>query len=190
MSRLKKEYELKQEEDRELRIPALYASSELPDIKSQWMDTRLSSAPSEERSAVEEGLLMHRVLELIVRREDLPKAVLTVVEEGQIPAAEFDHWIERIERAFAIEEVNRWFADGVEVLNERDILLPDGRRYRPDRVVLEGSKAVLLDYKTGSPGRHYHRQLQTYADVVSQMGYSEVEGWLFYTDVLQVERVV
>ncbi len=190
LGELKKKTDSKERVSKQVELPTLFSGAQLPEIKSRWVDAKLSSTPSDQRTAIEEGLLMHRILELVIRKRDIPAAILNTVESGQISANEVDHWQNRVERALELEKVRDWFADGIEVLNERDILLPDGSRYRPDRVVLDGKKAILIDYKTGSQRTGYEMQLKTYTDLVVEMGYHSVEGWLFYTDILKAQRVV
>jgi ATP-dependent helicase/nuclease subunit A len=174
----------------EVLLPQLHASGSLPPVKSSWNPVSLTSAPKEERHAVEEGLLLHRILELVHVKTDIPGAIRTVVEEGHIGKEEKGYWLDRIHRAMALDPVADWFEEGLEVLNERDILVPGGKRYRPDRVVIRNGKAVIIDYKTGSQHPSYAKQLETYAGAISKMGYSEVEGWLFYTDILKTDRIV
>ena len=166
-----------------------HSAQQLPQIKTTGIKTGIASADSSDRTAIEEGLLMHRILELVIRKSDLPKALLQVIEEGHMAESEYDEWKSRIQAAFGLDPVAKWFEDGIEVLNERDILLPDGRRYRPDRVVLKGNKAIVIDYKTGRPYAHYQKQMGVYCSVLREMGYDETEAWLFYTDAMKTEQV-
>lgn len=166
------------------------ATGRVPEIKSQWSASGLCSQADGQRTPIQDGLIMHRILERIVVKSDLRKALLSNIEEGHLPAAEYDYWLDRIERALTLEPVSEWFEQKFEILNERDILLPDGSRYRPDRVILDGEKATVVDYKTGMPRNYYSRQIKIYTDTLKSMGYSPVEGWLFYTDVLRTQKVV
>ncbi|TVQ44692.1 MAG: hypothetical protein EA362_09680 [Saprospirales bacterium] len=165
------------------------SAQQLPQIKTTEIKAGIASAEAGDRTAIEEGLLMHRILELVIRKSDLPKALLQVIEEGHMAENEYDEWKSRIQAAFGLDPVANWFEDGIEVLNERDILLPDGRRYRPDRVVLKGTKAIVIDYKTGRPYAHYQKQMGVYCAVLHEMGYDETEAWLFYTDAMKTEKV-
>ena len=176
--------------EKSLTFEEYTSSDKLPKIKAIGPDGGLTSAGFSERTAVEEGLLMHRILELVVRKSDLKKALLQLIEEGHIADSEFDLWENRIQAALKLQPVAEWFRDDLEVLNERDILMPDGRRYRPDRVVLEGPKAILIDYKTGRPYAHYQKQMDTYSTILRDMGYSEIEAWLFYTDAMKTQQII
>ncbi|HRZ22047.1 MAG TPA: hypothetical protein P5184_10290, partial [Bacteroidales bacterium] len=59
---------------------------------------------------------------------------------------------------------------------------PSGQSYRPDRMVLMGDRAVVMDYKTGSPSPEHHRQLQIYGRLLHDMGYEHIEQYLIYLD--------
>lgn len=168
----------------------LEATGSLPEIKGSWRPNPLSSSPPGERHPVEEGIILHRILELVNVKSDIPAAIRTVIQEGLIGRDEKDHWSKRIDAAMALTPVSEWFDEKLEVMNERDILIPGGKRYRPDRVVMDGKKAVVIDYKTGSEHPSHRKQIETYSVALSQMGYSEVEGWLFYTDILKTQRAV
>ncbi len=171
-------------------LKKLEATGTLPEVKGSWRPNPLSSSTPEERHAVEVGLILHRILELVNVKSEIPAAIRTVIEEGMIGRDEKEHWKERINAAMGLDPVSEWFDETLEVMNERDILIPGGKRYRPDRVVIDNQKAVVIDYKTGSEHPSHNKQIETYTKALSQMGYTEVEGWLFYTDILKTRRVV
>ncbi len=81
------------------------------------------------------------------------------------------------------------------MLRERDIILPDaerakGLKRRPDRVMIRGRRAVVVDYKFGEKDpASYRRQIALYLDLLREMGYTETEGWLWYVKLGRTERV-
>ncbi len=81
-----------------------------------------------------------------------------------------------------------WFAEGAEVLNECDVILPNGDVSRPDRVIINNGKVSIVDYKFGAYEEHsalenkYKRQVRAYMNLFEQMGYGEVEGYLWYPE--------
>ena len=42
-----------------------------------------------------------------------------------------------------------YFAQGLRVKNEEEILLSNGRILRPDRLIFEENEVTIIDYKTG-----------------------------------------
>jgi ATP-dependent helicase/nuclease subunit A len=73
-----------------------------------------------------------------------------------------------------------WFDLTAETCNETELMLPDGKVMRPDRLVLKGTKAIVVDYKTGDEDASHEKQVKAYGDVLKQMGYSETQLFLFY----------
>ena len=67
---------------------------------------------------------------------------------------------------------------------ETEILLPSGETYIPDRVVTKENQVKVIDYKTGSILRldDHKSQLINYADILSEMGYENIELYLIYID--------
>ena len=67
---------------------------------------------------------------------------------------------------------------------------PNGTTRRPDRVMIAGDRAVVVDYKFGGrePER-YRRQVLEYLALLRQMGYTETEGYLWYVKLGRIEKV-
>jgi hypothetical protein len=68
--------------------------------------------------------------------------------------------------------VRTWFGQWDEVRNENDIIGSHivGTR-RPDRVMIKGDKAVVVDYKFGTEKLpSHHKQIYNYMKLLNQMG--------------------
>ncbi len=86
-----------------------------------------------------------------------------------------------------------WFSDKYKVYKEKSIVTPEGAVYRPDRVLVNGDEAVVVDYKFGEYvpyNRRYHRQVARYMQLLCDMGFAKVEGYLWYVKEAAVEQVV
>lgn len=84
-----------------------------------------------------------------------------------------------------------WFDGSYRVFNEATIVTGDGENYRPDRVLIapDGSRVVVIDYKFGAPRPEHARQVRGYMDLMDRMGYTAVEGWLWYVEAGETVRV-
>jgi CRISPR/Cas system-associated exonuclease Cas4 (RecB family) len=61
---------------------------------------------------------------------------------------------------------------------------------RPDRVMISGSQIVVIDYKTGRSKRKEHeKQMQEYLNLVKEMGYQDVTGWLCYVRLKEIIQI-
>ena len=58
-----------------------------------------------------------------------------------------------------------------QVLNEQSLFDAEGQEYRPDRVVLQGRRALIVDYKFGQEKESYLHQLRRYAALWHELGY-------------------
>jgi hypothetical protein len=80
-----------------------------------------------------------------------------------------------------------WFNSGWTVINECTILTKWGEERRPDRVIIKGDEAVVIDYKFGTAhkenpqlGEKYKKQVSRYMELLTRMGYKNVKGYLWY----------
>jgi hypothetical protein len=55
--------------------------------------------------------------------------------------------------------------------------------------MIRGNKAVVVDYKFGVEKPTYREKLTEYMDLLRQMGYSEVEGYIWYLTLGKVEKM-
>ena len=61
--------------------------------------------------------------------------------------------------------------------------------YRPDRVIVSGDAAIVIDFKFGEQSEVYNRQVKRYVSLIADMGYRKVEGYLWYVDSDTIEQV-
>jgi len=89
--------------------------------------------------------------------------------------------------------VNEWFSPRWTLYNECSILTTDGDgkvlERRPDRVMGDGQRMIVVDFKFGHPRPEYHEQVREYMQLLQQMGHSQVEGYLWYVYSNKIEEV-
>jgi hypothetical protein len=105
---------------------------------------------------------------MVRKRECDPK------EEGRIRNT--------VTELFSIPEVVDWFTGSWEVMNEPVICVPGSGERRPDRFMSRGDEAVVVDYKTGAFEAKHKDQVNGYMQLIRQMDYPEVRGYLLYLD--------
>ncbi len=143
----------------------------------------------ENESRINYGLMMHEIFQEIITFDDVSLSVNRMVLEGKIPASQREEMIERINRIITNPEVADWFKPGIMVMNERDIIAPDGSIKRPDRVMIDGNKVTIVDFKFGIEKEGYVAQLLNYGKLVRNMGYSDLEMFLWYVDKNKVVEI-
>ncbi len=138
------------------------------------------------------GVLMHRAFERAQTQEDIFSALEYMHTDSAITQKEFDLLCEMVERAMSNDVVAHWFDGSWDAIrNENEIIIPGlSTSRRPDRVMIKGNRAVVVDYKFGSAERESHtKQLQEYSSLLLNMGYSSVEGYLWYVKLGRVVKI-
>ncbi|MFT4682393.1 MAG: ATP-dependent helicase/nuclease subunit A, partial [Flavobacteriales bacterium] len=82
-----------------------------------------------------------------------------------------------------------WFENDVEVMNEQEILMTDGSILRPDRMGRKGDDLSVIEYKTGVQKPQHESQLQDYLRAVAPLSKNKPQGFLVYTEETLVKKV-
>ncbi len=137
------------------------------------------------------GITMHEILNQADNADDVVSGIDAAYTDGRLTATQAEELKTVIEREFSRQEVAEWFGEWDEVRRENDILCGHivGTR-RPDRVMIKGERAVVVDYKFGEEKLSSHRkQIKEYMQLLSQMGYQQVEGYVWYLTLGEIVKI-
>ncbi len=134
----------------------------------------------ERRAKINYGVLVHEILAACQKEADAEELVIKYFIEGTINAEEKKLITEQLQMIFSNPEVNQWFNTSVGVKTEIPIITSDNQLKRPDRVLIEGKKAVVIDFKTGMEKAVDKKQVLEYRDILLEMGYEKVDSYLLY----------
>lgn len=133
---------------------------------------------------IRQGRLLHYVFATIRTRDDVEPTLAQMESEGLFDSAgDVGHARSLIQRALARPEARKWFDGSCELFNECSIVyMTDGelQTRRPDRVMIDGGQVVVVDFKFGKQSPAYHEQVRGYMQLLRQMGYTDVRGYLWY----------
>ena len=78
-----------------------------------------------------------------------------------------------------------------DIIHRYEIIIPGrGSTRRPDRVMIDGRRVVVVDYKFGlSDAERHRRQMREYLRLLGEMGYAPAEGYLWYVKLGKIEKV-
>ena len=174
-----------------IRLYSTHAAQMQLRLPSQrYFDDGAAAAEMSPRSF---GILMHRAFENAESAEDINAAVEQMICDGVVSKAEAAHLRQMTDKALADLTVRSWFEKDphAEVRNENDIVIPHRTTTkRPDRVIIRGSRATVVDYKFGSEKNpRYEKQVAEYAALLKKMGYSEIEGYIWYVTMGEIVKV-
>lgn len=144
-----------------------------PDPVSQWMQ-------SERGYAQYWGTLVHKLLAEIRYRSDAERVLRKYVGDGTIGESQFVEIQAVLENLFAHERLKECFETGARVLMEAELMMDDGKIYRPDRCVFLDSRIVVMDYKTGQPNATHQQQICLYKSAIQRIENKEVQAFLVY----------
>lgn len=140
-----------------------------------------------QREKIKYGIYLHAVLSRIRYTEEIPDTLDQLLQEGMISESDKDTLRTQLDELLQNQEVAGWFSKEWDVRTEVPILLPDGAESSPkdssrrvDRLMLKDRKAVVVDFKTGEPGKSDQKQVLEYIEVLRKMNFIEVEGYLLY----------
>ena len=134
------------------------------------------------------GNQVHEVLSAINTSDDLAPVLKQMQQAGELDEKAVLAVSSRITKLFEDPNISPWFSDGFEVLNEREIW-HDNRIHKPDRILTQGKKAIVIDYKKEKEGESHHEQVRRYMRAMRALGFEEVEGHLIYVEPVIVRKV-
>jgi ATP-dependent exoDNAse (exonuclease V) beta subunit len=116
------------------------------------------------------GTIMHEILQTIHVKQDAEAAIVKCERDGRINASEAKIIEQMLAQFWLQPETEDWFSGKNKVLNEAVILTPGAKLYRPDRVVINGNKATVIDYKFGEAEKEsYLKQVKNYMKLIAEL---------------------
>lgn len=143
---------------------------------------------------IRQGQLLHTLFASIDTKEDLTAAIERLLFEGVIESAEKAQEIYEIaEKALNLDEVKDWYSGEWTLYNECSIIYNDEQgkmqTRRPDRVMMKGKDVVVVDFKFGKKKPEYSTQVREYMSLLSEMGYTDIKGYIWYVYSEELENV-
>ena len=125
------------------------------------------------------GIIMHDLFARINTAQDVE-----IISDSEIK--------EKVVSILQSVEERGWFSDKYKVYKECSVIKPDGTILRPDRVLVNGNEAIVIDYKFGeftALNKKYHRQVRGYMQLLADMGFADVCGHIWYVKEGVIEDV-
>ena len=135
-----------------------------------------------------EGILLHQILSEIIHHEDTLKVLGRYERSMQITKADSERFKNMITNLWKDPKIKSWFDGQGEIKTEVVVLPKDGEVKRMDRVIIDGKKAIVIDFKSGQAKSQDNRQIKEYISLLEEMGY-EAEGYLLYLFTGEVRAV-
>lgn len=145
------------------------------------------SDPEKELTAF--GLLFHELAQKITAPVNLQELLSRELEGKKISNDDYERLLNNLTNFVQTGEEQGWFDSGKETIIETELLLPNGAILRPDRLVIDGKSAIVIDYKTGSPEPQHEDQVRAYGMMLSEMGFDSIRLFLIYPGLNKLQEV-
>ncbi|QNL51127.1 UvrD-helicase domain-containing protein [Olivibacter sp. SDN3] len=132
------------------------------------------------------GLILHEILSKAERQAEIETLLIKMQTEGLIKREEIPLLKKQASLIFENTALRKLLEKNYPSLNEQSIIDITGNVFRPDKVLIGPAETVLLDFKfTGKKNnqivhKEHIKQVQTYTQLLQEMGYPNVRGYLFY----------
>ncbi|MBQ5753425.1 MAG: UvrD-helicase domain-containing protein [Alistipes sp.] len=173
-----------------------HSSVRLTDYNISPVGIRLSSTMShyfEEMPTLsprDTGIMLHRAFEQARQREEIPQAVKAMVLDGLLSQEEATELQRNIDKVLDSSIAGEWFSGKWDkVLCESSIIVPNAGMKRPDRVMIEGKRAVVVDYKFGEREPAHRKQISAYIMYLRSMGYEDITGYVWYVGRGETDKI-
>ena len=142
---------------------------------------------------INRGQLLHHLFSVIKTKDDIDRAIDQLMFEGVIDSREMEKEIRDLtEDAFAMPQVQDWYSGNWKLFNECAIIYQKNgmlQTRRPDRVMMNPDHTIVVDFKFGKPNKKYAKQVKEYMNLLSEMGYSNISGYIWYVDEKRIENI-
>jgi ATP-dependent exoDNAse (exonuclease V) beta subunit len=135
------------------------------------------------------GNIMHKLFEQIDTMDDIDRAIDNHISAGLMHPDESRIYREKVRSAIIESGVEDWFSGKYRNYPEATILTEENgelKQKRPDRVLVSGEAAIVIDFKFGESHQAHHKQVRQYMDLLENMAYPSVEGYLWYVEERKV----
>lgn len=155
--------------------------------KSGWSEL---TVVDESRAKILQGIYIHAALSSVRYANDIPSALKKLVDDGSVTLQEKANLENVLNGWMGNALIADWFSSHWNVQTEATVLLQDGNSVRFDRLLTQGKKARVIDFKTGNASKKDQTQVSEYCELLRTMGF-DAEGYLLYLtdgEVVQVGK--
>ena len=156
--------------------------------------TKQDESNEKASSYIQIGSVLHNLFSTIHTAADIEPALNQLESHGILYNEDItqDRLIDMLRKRLDDKRVADWFSDKWQLFNECTMLSIDPdtnevQEHRPDRVMTDGKKMIVVDFKFGKPRPEYQNQVRGYMNLLRTMGYPNVKGylWFVYSNVIE-----
>jgi ATP-dependent exoDNAse (exonuclease V) beta subunit len=167
-------------------------------LSSAWTDKLVirqsgasffQDAADEQRQKINHGIYMHAVLSRMHYADEVGTMLDAILHEGLISESERSPLEFQLKDLLKNPRIAHWFSRDWVVRTEVPILLPGGEENRIDRLLVKDRSVIVVDFKTGGRKKTDEKQVLQYIEILRQMNYADVGGYLLYLRDVEIVEV-
>lgn len=144
---------------------------------------------------IKTGCVLHSIFSEIQTAGDIDNAIERMRCDGIIDDGASVRIRTMLDKRLADKRVADWFSGRWNLYNECTILSVDKetgevKERRPDRVMTDGGRMIVVDFKFGVPRDEYYAQVHEYMSLLKAMGHRNVEGYLWFVYSNKIEKIL
>lgn len=168
------------EKDNSINLDSYPTTSRLSELYVPSADKHLKHLVNIEKSG-RKGSLLHDILASASNEKEVTDYTSDLELQGIIVAEEKQKLIHSALEVLNHPELQVILSQATQSITEKNIIDANGKLHRPDRVLINDNEVIILDYKfTLDESEKHIEQVDTYRNLLSQMGYQNIKTYLFY----------
>jgi len=136
------------------------------------------------------GSIKHEVLANAANEEEVEDCLSEMLLSGTIAEDEFESLRDGVMEVLNHPELKAILAQSTANIIEKNIIDASGKLHRPDRIVVHNDGVTIIDYKFTLEQTNQHvEQILNYKNLLTQMGFANVNSYLFYAVKKELKQV-
>lgn len=135
------------------------------------------------------GNQFHELVSTIHAAEEISNSISKAIKEGKVEV-QFEQQLQKeLSELFQNASYTSLFENALDILDEQSLIISESEELRPDKIIVHAQETYIIDYKTGVPNSKHQKQLNAYKSSLEQMGYPNVQCYLYYTSLKELRLI-
>ncbi len=127
------------------------------------------------------GTLLHEAMCLLQHPQELPMVLQQMKMKGLVDDLTAIEMQETLSKILTQPIFENWKTNTIQRFGEREIVGADQSLKRPDLVLMDENNTWVIDFKFGEKkDNSHHKQVKEYVQLLQQMEFNNVKGYLLY----------
>ena len=147
-------------------------------ISTSWQEhditiasTAISEGEFKQHEAISYGNLVHEILAKVISKNDVEPVFQQYLFRGILKKEQLEELKQLVYSIVENPALHMFYEPDNKVITERELINEGKEIFIPDRLVFEGNRVTVIDYKTGRQEEKYISQIEQYAKLLIAMGF-------------------